>query len=215
MNKTLISTLLLSVLVAPIATANTKSLSLSYDGFFDRIEKLDKPEFQNVKLAFYLKEITTGQPCEINSVKLKTKLKSLDVYFYEDGEIILPFDKQFDLDKAQVVIDKRNDDNCGLDMRLESVLLFGEEVTGQQIHSMTNTFDEALKKQTGMMSFLAPDVVGLTFLGKAGTKLQIQAPDVGVCNDLGCTITKIEMTDLSKKVRFNERPNKVVPYIKK
>ena len=95
MKKLKLFGLVLPALVCGSVFAAENVMSLSYDGFFDRIEKLDKPEFQNVKLAFYLTEMSTGKPCGIKSVELKTKLKSKKVYFYESGEVVLPFDNSF------------------------------------------------------------------------------------------------------------------------
>lgn len=207
--------LVIPTLVCSSVFAAENIMSLSYDGFFDRIEKLDKPEFQNVKLAFYLKEMTTGKPCGIKSVQLKTKLKSKKVYFYESGEVILPFDKQYDLDKAQVVIEKVNDDNCGLDMRIESISLFSSNIKANEIIDLIDTFDAALEKQTGMLSFLAPEVIGATFLAPEGSSMEIVSGAKGECNDLGCTITKSSFANNIEHVEFSTKPTKALPYIQK
>ncbi len=191
-------------------------LVLSYDGFFDRIKKFDDPEFSNVKLAFYLKTLKTNQACKINSVYLKTKLKSKKVYFYETGEIVLPFDIQLDLDKANVVINKQTDEECGLDMRIESVALLNKTMTKDEINSLINTFKLALDKQAGMMSFLLPEVKGVTFVGEQGKSLAIKNTLVGSCSEKGCSITKSDLDDLyseEKLIEFNAAPVKAVPFI--
>lgn len=215
MKKLKLFGLVLPALVCSSVFAAENVMSLSYDGFFDRIEKLDKPEFQNVKLAFYLKEMTTGKPCNIKSVELKTKLKSKKVYFYDSGEVILPFDKQFDLDKAQVVIEKENNDNCGLDMRIESIGLFDNQIKKVELIDLVDTFSAALKKQTGMLSFLAPEVIGATFLAPEGRRMEILGGAKGECNDLGCTITKTDIEENNDLIEFSVKPIKALPYIQK
>ncbi len=197
-----------------VVSSTDSTMVLNYDGFFDRIEKLDAPEFVDVKLAFYLKKLNDGAICPIESVRLKTKLKDKTVYFLETGEIILPFDKQLDLDKAHVVIEKKTFEECGLDMRLESTKLFDKEVDADVLKRLTKTFDNALKEQAGMMSFLTPDVVGVTFLSKEGTELSMVNSKIGKCKKNRCTITINDVSNV-KVLLFNEAPNKAIPFIER
>lgn len=205
-------------LLAPIClfasgvTEANNEMVLNYDGFFDRIEKLDEPNLMGVKLAFYLKQASDNQICPINSVKLKTKLKEKPVYFYDSGEIVLPYDKQLDLDKAKVVIEKDTLEECGLDMRLESTELFASEVEAKRIKTLTLQFDEALESLAGMMAFLTPDVVGLTFVGQSGGDLRIVNSKLGSCNSNRCTITTKELEGVDS-VLFSEAPSKALPFI--
>lgn len=201
------------LLASSFAVADTKMV-LNYDGFFDRIEKLDEPEFTSVKLAFYLKQLSDGQVCPIKNVTLKTKLKEKPVYFYDTGEVVLPYDKQLDLDKAKVIIDKDTLEECGLDMRLESTELFQSEVSTSRITKLTSQFDGALESLAGMMAFLTPDVVGVTFLATPADELKVVNSKVGQCKSNRCTITikEIEQVDT---VLFNLAPVKALPYIAK
>ena len=198
-----------------VNASTTEPLVLNYDGFYDRIEKLNEPEFQKVKLAFYLRGLTDGAPCKIESAKLKTKLKSKDIYFYDDGEILLPLDRKFDEDKANLVIVKGDEQNCGLDMRLESVVTFNEEIKPEYLIELSNVFNLALKEQTGMLSFLAPEVTGVTLLVEEGTQLQILNSDIGQCLNNRCTITNKELTEIKQSIVLSSAPRKIIPYIKK
>jgi hypothetical protein len=73
----------------------TEQLVLNYDGFYDRLEQLDEPEYQQIKLAFYLKD-EKGLPCNIVAAQLATRFKQRDVYFFELGELLLPYDEKLD-----------------------------------------------------------------------------------------------------------------------
>ena len=188
------------------------TMILNYDGFFDRIEKFDSPEFVGVKLGFYLRKLNDGGVCPIESVRLKTKLKDKPVYFLESGEIILPYDKQLDLDKAHVVIEKRTFEECGLDMRLESTKLFEKEVPAESVKELVRSFDKALKEQAGMMSFLTPDVVGVTFLIDKDQELSIVNSEVGDCKNNRCTITTKDLTN-TDVILFSQLPKKAIPFI--
>jgi hypothetical protein len=215
----LLCSLLFSTL---LVHANTKELILSYDGFFDRIEKLDEPQFATVKLAFYLRDIVTNKSCVIKDVKLKTKLKSRDVYFYDTGEILIPYDKQLDLDKANVVINHNDNAQCNLDMRLEAVTQFSEVVQLKSIVELIDTLDAALKEQGGMMAFLMPDVNGVTFIGENGIGLKVIESDSGLkhagdsyCKDNRCTITKNNIKDVSASIKLSAKPVRVIAHIDK
>ncbi len=195
------------------AMDSESTMVLNYDGFFDRIEKLDDPEFMDVKLAFYLKRLKDGSTCPIKSVNLKTKLKNKSVYFLDNGEVILPYDKQLDLDKAHVVIEKNTFDECGLDMRLESTKLFNKEVSVEDINQLTKSFDGALKELAGMMSFLTPDVVGVTFVSSENSTLSLVNSKLGKCNENRCTITINNLVN-TEVILFNQKPDKAIPFIK-
>jgi len=201
------------VLVAPSEAA--QQLVLNYDGFFDRLEDLDEPEYSKVTLGFYFKEIGSNEPCKMTSVKLKSQSESKDVYFYPSGEVLLPFDEQLDMDKAKLIISHETSHDCGLDMRLESKALLSKTIKSQEAEELLLTFDAALDELAGMMSFLLPDVAGVTFLASEGQKLTLDNPHGIECDELGCTVLKSELEGLNDTLRFNVVPKKAVPFIKK
>lgn len=208
------------VLLPHLAIANKSNtdfppLILNYDGFFDRIAKLDKPEFSTVKLAFYLKLKSNGSICPVESVDLKTKLKSRTVYFDEWAEILIPYDKQLDLDKAQLVINKQTKSECVMDMRIEAVANYGKEINPKSLSQLSNTFDLALKEQAGMMSFLMPDVEGITVISKEDLTILNINNEVGDCNGNRCTITNNQLNKLKEDLIFSSRPHRIIPYIAK
>lgn len=211
MNLTKIALLSLSLL-SPLAMAQDK-LELNYDGFFDRMKDLEEPEYQGVKLAFYLMD-REGQPCPVKAAKLATKLKQQEVYMLDSGELLLPYEPLLDQDKALLVIDKKDNRECGLNMRLESNQLFDTRVPKQQALELTDKFAAAFDDLGGMMSFMLPKVQGVTFKFAEGVKPELNSTQLGKCEgEKGCTVIKGDLVNFNGDIEFNHKPIKVVPFI--
>lgn len=201
-----------ALICAPVVTANdANQLVFNYDGFFDRMDDLNEPQFHNIKLAFYLKN-KQQQSCDVESVWLTTKVDKMEVYYLPNGELLLPFDEQMDADKAAVVVNK-SEQECGLSMRLESKVLIAKSFPKQQALELHKSFSEGLKEMAGMMAFLAPTVQGITFVAE-GKTLRLEN-ELGIKCELGmCTIINEQLTNLPDTLEFNIAPEKVLPYIK-
>lgn len=193
------------------ATAQNK-LELNYDGFFDRMKDLEEPEYQGVKLAFYLMD-REGAPCPVSGAKLTTKIKMQDVYVLDSGELLLPYEPLLDQDKALLVIDKKDNRECGLNMRLESSQLFNKKVDKQKAIELTDKFAAAFDDLGGMMSFMLPKVQGITFKFDDNIAPELTPVNLGKCEKGGCTILKGDLVKLDGDFEFNTKPIKVVPYI--
>lgn len=213
MRKTLLFLFLLS---GAVCASDTQQMVLNYDGFFDRMESLDDPEFVDVKLAFYFTQRGKTNACPITSAKLKTELKSQDVYYFDSGEVVLPFDKQLDLDKAKLVIESKAGFDCGLNMRIESKQIFSDSMSKDQTQQLIHSFDVALDELGGMMSFLMPDVTGVKFLGNEQNSTTQLASNIGRCSENTCIVTLQELENSADtKLVFNVAPSKAVPHIQK
>lgn len=203
---------LLALSVLPISALAQNKLELNYDGFFDRMKDLEEPEYQGVKLAFYLMD-REGSPCPVSNAKLSTKVKEQEVYVLENGELLLPYEPLLDQDKALLLIDKKDDRECGLNMRLESNILFNDKVSKQQALELTNKFAAAFDDLGGMMSFMLPKVEGITFQFAPEVAAEIAPEKLGKCDDNKCTVMKGDLVKFDGQLTFNNKPVKVVPYI--
>jgi hypothetical protein len=198
---------------ASFAMQKENALILNYDGFFDRMEEFDEPEFLGVKLAFYFKSKQTGKACAIESAQLKTQDRKKPVYYLDTGEVLLPFDEQLDMDKAKLIIVKKDDEECGLDMRIENSQLLTQHISVSQVVDLTEKFSSALTELGGMMSFLMPSVTGITYLGEEGKPLSVLGQSFGNCDPKGCTFLKSELDNASGNIEFSYPPLKAVPFI--
>lgn len=198
--------------------AQAEKISLNYDGFFDRMDDLNAPEYQNVKLAFYLKN-KEGQACKIESAELATKLVKKDVYFLDSGELLLPFDEKLDQEKASLNVTVADNQNCSLTIQLESSQLHTNSLKVKDAKHLVSTFDTALKDLAGMMSFLTPDVNGITVVG---TKGQIYTAETmfKLCQQTDVCVIDVNelnnaMTNNVNSIEFSENISKILPYIAK
>lgn len=197
---------------------DTQIITLNYDGFFDRMDDLDEPEYVDVKLAFYLTQmngVNQGQPCPIHSARLVTKIKQSNVYYLEDGEVLLPFDEQLDMDKAKLQIETSKDLQCGLNMRLENSKLLTADMPTADLLQLSKTFNLALKDLGGMMSYFVPDVSGVTIVGQPGDMITILNGSGALCENNQCQLTTQDLTQFSQRIRFSHVPVKILPYIKR
>lgn len=203
---------LFALSLMPLTAVAQDKLELNYDGFFDRMKDLEEPEYQGVKLAFYLMD-REGAPCPVSGAKLTTKLKEQDVYVLDNGELLLPYEPLLDQDKALLIIDKKDNRECGLNMRLESSQLFSEKVKKQQALELTEKFAAAFDDLGGMMSFMLPKVEGITFKFNESIMPQITPANLAKCEKGGCTVLKGDLVKFDGEFEFEHKPLKVVPYI--
>lgn len=195
------------------SNADTNIMQLNYDGFFDRMDDLDEPEYVDIKLAFYFNRLNSNVACPIRSAKLITKLKSMEVYYLEDGEVLLPFDEQLDMDKAKLLIETDRGLECGLNMRLENSFLLERTLPRDKLVALTQTFHDALKDLGGMMSYFVPDVSGVTLVVKPNAKLKLLNDANADCRDNICRISLKHLKSLDEELVFNQAPHKILPYI--
>ena len=215
--KPLVSYLALAsaLFISSPSIAQDTKLILNYDGFFDRLDDLDEPEYADITLGFYFRKLGTQEPCGIRSAVIKSQTDERNVYFYPSGEVILPFDEQLDMDKAKLIIEKLDASQCGLDMRLETKSVISATITKEQVFHYIQTFDLALDEMGGMMAFMMPDVAGITFLAAEDKPLQLKNSGIGRCDTYGCTLMLTELDKIDQALIFNYQPNKAVPYIAK
>lgn len=208
-----VSFALLALLFCAGQSVASDELVLNYDGFFDRMDDLNEPEYQGVKLAFYFVD-KNNVACEIESAELKTKLDRMEIYTLPSGEILLPFDEKLDQDKAHIVIKTKQANECGLNMRLESNQLLSAELSKKELIELHEKFSKALDDLGGMMSFMLPPVIGLTLEGNAEQQLKALNNDEITCSNNVCRVQATSLENVSS-LQFNLAPSKITPWIGK
>lgn len=201
---------LLTLFVTAFFSKANNQLVLNYDGFFDRMDDLNEPQYQGIKLAFYLVD-RNNQPCEVDNAYLKTKLDEMEVYTLANGEVLLPFDEKLDQDKAAIIINIKGDKACGLNMRLESNQLLTIEMNTKELLDLKIKFSEALDDLGGMMSFMLPSVIGLTIESTNIKEFQTEGQGVR-CEGQVCRIPGINL-QTENNIKFNALPTKISPWI--
>lgn len=172
MNKLLINLGVFLLLTLVISTAaNGKEFVVSYDGFYDRLKVVNKGDFQFAQVNFYITDIASNDECLIETGRIITERQEFPLNYTDQAQILLPFDKQLDTDKAVIVIEPKNENHdCQLKLQIEAREFTNSNLNKHQLYQLNTEFDELLSDLSGffiskLMSFLLPEQKGvvLTF----------------------------------------------------
>ncbi len=152
-------------------TAYAKEFVVSYDGFYDRLKVVNKGDFQFAQVNFYIADIASNDACLIKTGRIITERQEYPLNYTDQAQLLLPFDKQLDTDKAVIVIEPQNDNHdCQLKLQIEAREFTNSDLNKQQLYKLNDEFDELLSDLSGffvskLMSFLLPEQKGvvLTF----------------------------------------------------
>ena len=158
------------VLIATF-TVQAKEFVVSYDGFYDRLKVVNKGDFQFAQVNFYITDIASNDECLIKTGRIITEREEFPLNYTEHAQLLLPFDKQLDTNKAVVVIEPQNENHdCQLKLQIEAREFNNSNLNKHQLYQLNNEFDELLSDLSGffvskLMSFLLPEQQGvvLTF----------------------------------------------------
>lgn len=169
-----LSLLLLSALALNV---NAKEFVMSYDGFYDRLKVVNKGDFQYARVNFYISDIATNEACAIKSGTILTENNEYPLNFTDKAQLLLPFDKQLDSDKAVIVVEPQNSNHdCQLKLQIEANELEGLSLTKQSLYTINQELDELLTDLSGffvskLMWFLLPEQKGVAVTFNAPTQL--------------------------------------------
>jgi len=164
---------------------------VAYDGFYDRLKVVNKGEFQYAQVNFYLSDIATSEVCTIKSGKIITEKQEFDLTYTDKAQLLLPFDKQLDTDKAVIVVQPENPKHeCQLKLQIEATDLADFELSKANLYTLNEEFDELLSDLSGffvskLMWFLLPEQQGVVL--KFNGQDAISANDVS-CKEQRCSI---------------------------
>ncbi|MEL0632473.1 DUF2987 domain-containing protein [Pseudoalteromonas carrageenovora] len=180
MNKSIIkSTKAISLLLLSAVALNVsaKEFVMSYDGFYDRLKVVNKSDFQYARVNFYISDIATNEACAIKSGTILTENNEYPLNFTDKAQLLLPFDKQLDTDKAVIVVEPQNPNHdCQLKLQIEANELEGLTLSKQSLYTINTELDELLTDLSGffvskLMWFLLPEQQGVAVTFNAPTQL--------------------------------------------
>ncbi|MBD1583510.1 DUF2987 domain-containing protein [Pseudoalteromonas sp. S16_S37] len=154
-------------LLGCIHNVSAKEFVVSYDGFYDRLKVLEKGNFEFARVNFYVVDIATLEPCKIAKGEIVTEKNSAPLTYTQDAQLLLPFDKQLDQDKAVVIIEPQNPKHdCQLKFQIEAEHFSVENLNKADIYQLHTEFEELLEDLSGffvskLMGFLLPEQRGV------------------------------------------------------
>ena len=167
MNKPLLKLVTASFLAVAASSAVAKEFVMSYDGFYDRLKVVNKGDFQYARVNFYISDIGTNEVCSIKNGTILTEKKEYPLNYTDKAQLLLPFDKQLDTDKAVIVVQPKNPvHDCQLKLQIEANELDGLALSKQSLLVINNELEELLTDLSGffvskLMWFLLPEQKGV------------------------------------------------------
>ncbi|MDN3484072.1 DUF2987 domain-containing protein [Pseudoalteromonas sp. APC 3224] len=149
------------------SSAVAKEFVMSYDGFYDRLKVVNKGDFQYARVNFYISDIGTNEVCSIKSGTILTEKNEYPLNYTDKAQLLLPFDKQLDTDKAVIVVQPKNPvHDCQLKLQIEANELDGLALSKQSLLVINNELEELLTDLSGffvskLMWFLLPEQKGV------------------------------------------------------
>ena len=167
MNKMVLKLVTASFLAVAASSAVAKEFVMSYDGFYDRLKVVNKGDFQYARVNFYISDIGTNEVCSIRSGTILTEKNEYPLNYTDKAQLLLPFDKQLDTDKAVIVVQPQNPvHDCQLKLQIEANELEGLALSKQSLLVINNELEELLTDLSGffvskLMWFLLPEQKGV------------------------------------------------------
>ncbi len=167
MNKPLLKLVTASFLAVAASSAVAKEFVMSYDGFYDRLKVVNKGDFQYARVNFYISDIGTNEVCSIKNGTILTEKNEYPLNYTDKAQLLLPFDKQLDTDKAVIVVQPKNPvHDCQLKLQIEAKELDGLALSKQSLLVINNELEELLTDLSGffvskLMWFLLPEQKGV------------------------------------------------------
>ncbi|MFC3031235.1 DUF2987 domain-containing protein [Pseudoalteromonas fenneropenaei] len=217
MNK--VVKVLSALAIATLANAAmAKEFVVSYDGFYDRLKVVEKGQFEYARVNFYLVDIATMAPCVIASGKLVTENYSLPLTYTANAQLLLPYDKQLDTDKAVIVVEPSDPaHDCQLKMQIEADNISADKLNTQTLAQLNTEFDTLLTDLSGffvgkLLAFMLPSQQGVQV--EFSEPVNLPLPGVN-CADKVCQFKIDDAWQSVKLPLIQTEVKKVTPWIVK
>ncbi len=225
MNKPFISYLILLLTFTGClfsSQTNAKEFMVAYEGFYDRLKVVNKGNYTFAEIGFYLSEVNSAKPCQLKSGEIVTELQNYPLVFTEFGQILLPFDKELDYNKAVIKAQTHvPEQDCQLSMQIETKVtdsLLLNEATLFEIYTEQKALigDLSGVMMRTLFQFMMPKVTGISILFSDNVDI-LSTKSAGIsCEQKKCTLLFSEnFTDSSETLKFSSQAIKVIPYIEK
>ena len=204
---------LLLVLCAPASA----DLLLSYNGFYNRMKKLQQPEYSDITLAFALTGERSGQACKYYSLGLKSDLHDIVLDIAGNGEISLPYDEALKNSNAVLsVLQADNAEPCQIQFRLRSRMRLAATLDHTTLTHYQRQFDTLLDDMAGLGKYWLPEVNGVIVQlpdASVTADMDAAAKSLTQCKDDRCEIRLDDTAVEQAQWQFSQRPLYLLPLI--
>lgn len=204
---------LMLLLCAPASA----DLVLNYHGFYNRMKKLQQPEYSDITLAFALIGERSNKACKYYSLGLKSAVHDIKLDIAGNGEINLPYDETLKDNNAMLeVLQADNAEPCQVQFRLRSRMRLANGLSLAELQHYRSQFDLLLDDMAGLSKYWLPAVTGV-IVEFADDVVMPQLDDataaVTRCQAKRCLIDLSRQLPSDSSWHFSQRPSYLLPLI--
>ncbi|WP_299005809.1 DUF2987 domain-containing protein [uncultured Shewanella sp.] len=199
--------LLLSCVTFTSIAASAASFSLEYQGFYQRLKKVEQGHFQLVDMAFF---VPNKQECRIMSGNISTEKHSYPLTYNNEQQLYLPFDARLKSDRALINMEIEGDvKHCGIMMQVR-VKHPKKAYKADSIKQIQNEMNGLLKSMQGFpMKYFFKPISGLNIEFDEPTQVSIDGIQVFVGEKFHLGHKKIEQLST---MTFSHEPKLMSPW---
>ncbi len=157
--------LLVFSIIGLVSFASNADVQVPYEGFYDQLKVAEKEEYTKVKTGFFLVNTENGQHCTLDSVLIASDQRTETVAIGKDNEIMLPFDKELDQDKAKITLHYSESQQCNISVQPMAREDYKNHITLAELKEVDKQLFALLQDSAGFWGkrFL-PEFKGVTLL---------------------------------------------------
>ncbi|WP_298774208.1 DUF2987 domain-containing protein [uncultured Shewanella sp.] len=189
--------------------AYASSFSLEYQGFYQRLKKVNQGHFQLIEMAFL---VPNKQKCRIQSGNITTEKHTYPLSYNNEQQLYLPYDAKLKTDRALINMDIAGDvQDCSIMMQVRvkhpKNAYAADDV--KQIQSEMNTL---LKSMQGFpMKYFFNPISGLNIEFDEPTQVSIDGIQVYMGEQFHLGQAEIERLS---RIIFSHEPKLISPWFK-
>ena len=205
------------IFISTIFIANSsfaETVSLEYNGFYDRLKQVNKQNYPLVELAF---SVPITPDCTIVSGSITTEKEQFPLTYTKQQRLFIPYDPQLKSDRGLVNINVVGDAaQCGIAMQVRAKET-KQSFTQTELLALTNDMNKLLDGLQGFpMKYFRKPINGLTFefaeIEADGITVKVVVDNVESIADEKYTLT-LEQINQIKNISFTHKPSVVSPLV--
>jgi hypothetical protein len=190
--------------------AQATTVSLEYQGFYDRLKQVNKGAYQLVEIAF---SVPISDDCRLTGGYISTEKDSYPLTFDKTQRLFVPFDERLKTDRALVNIEVAgNGSQCDLAMQVRARHT-RMHYSGALLRQTTDEMDALLGRIQGFpLRYFREPIAGLNF--QFAPKEEVVVLIDGVTQTVSgyWQLTRDEISKISS-LEFSQAPELTSPWI--
>lgn len=212
--------ILISVLF--VFSTVSHAVDLEYKGFYQRLKLIEDNKLNAITMGFYLVDSYHRTRCELTKATMLSKDQApSDIQIGVHGQLLVPFSQTLYDNFALLRVSQKDErQNCILQMQMQVKDKSKRQFSYSELALVTYQMQELVDEFGGLLSFMMPDVHGLSIA--LVNETDIEFIDHELKADLLCKLEKCQLRVNHNKnqdndataIIFKHAPVVISPWIK-